>query len=280
MNFSAQKARRNMALWRLGAAAQRPMVTVAAVVLMLCGQAQPAAARQPLEIPGAACSGRAGRSRAGSLRAVSVPLPKPRPAEAPAIEPDKPAEGKQTPVEADRPAEHAAPAPPALGLPAGAVGGDRDRPQHSRHPWRRRLRRRGSGAAGGRGAAGQASGRGQARGDPALRHGVGDRGLGPHRHRSRWRPVWAAPSPISTISTRSNAAAATASPARPCPNMAAPTRSMFAPSSLPTASRFRSPIARCRASCARACCIRYARGFQPCWGRARTGITRTISIST
>ena len=84
-----------------------------------------------------------------------------------------------------RPLEQAAPAPaPALGLPAGADRGDRDRSQHSRHPWSRRLRRRGSGAAGGRGAAGQAAGRGEAGGDPALRHGVGDRGLGPHRHRA------------------------------------------------------------------------------------------------
>ena len=42
-----------------------------------------------------------------------MPLPKPRPAEAPAIEPDKPAE-RQTrrPPRADKPAEQAAPAPP------------------------------------------------------------------------------------------------------------------------------------------------------------------------
>jgi hypothetical protein len=38
-------------------------------------------------------------------------LPKPRPAEAPAAEADKPADGKQTPAEADKPAEQAAPVP-------------------------------------------------------------------------------------------------------------------------------------------------------------------------
>ena len=56
----------------------------------------------------------------------------------------------------------------ALGLPAGADRCDRDRAQHPRHQGPRRLRRRGSGAAGGRGAAGQAAGSGEAGGDPPL----------------------------------------------------------------------------------------------------------------
>ena len=44
---------------------------------------------------------------------ASVPLPKPRPAEAPAIEPEKPAAGKPPPAAAGQPAaEQAAPAPP------------------------------------------------------------------------------------------------------------------------------------------------------------------------
>jgi hypothetical protein len=41
-----------------------------------------------------------------------VPLPKPRPAEAPTAEPEKPPATKQAPAEADKPAEQAAPAPP------------------------------------------------------------------------------------------------------------------------------------------------------------------------
>ncbi len=35
-----------------------------------------------------------------------------------------------------------------------------------------------------------------------------------------------------------------------------------------------------RETCARACCVRRARGFRPCWGPVRTGTTRTMSIST
>ena len=111
MNFSAQKARRNRPCGgsRCGATG---MVTVAAVVLMLCGQAQPvAAARHAARDPWSGLFGESRPKPRRIARGVVVPLPKPRPAEAPAIEADKPAEGKQTPVEADRPAEHAAPAP-------------------------------------------------------------------------------------------------------------------------------------------------------------------------
>ena len=70
----------------------------------------------------------------------------------------------------------------AFGLPAGPDRRDCDCSQHSRHPRPRRLRRRGSGAAGGYRTAGQASGFSKARGDPALPDGVGDHGLDPHRH--------------------------------------------------------------------------------------------------
>ena len=129
----------------------------------------------------------AGQGRTEPCFRTAVPLPKPRPAEAPAIEPEPPA------AASSRPASHRPTAEPsrrphrattALGLPAGADRGDRDRPQHSRYPRPRRLRRRGSGTAGGGGAAGQATGRGQAGRDAPLRHGLGDRGLGPHRHRA------------------------------------------------------------------------------------------------
>ena len=88
------------------------MVSVAAVVLVvLSAQAGPAAARPPSRDPWSSLFG-VGRPRLrGSVRAVSVPLPKPRPAEAPAIEADHPADGKQPPAEANRPAEQAAPEP-------------------------------------------------------------------------------------------------------------------------------------------------------------------------
>ena len=111
MNFSAQKARRNRPCGgsRCGATG---MVTVAAVVLMLCGQAQPvAAARHAARDPWSGLFGESRPKPRRIARGVAVPLPKPRPAEAPAVEADKPAEGKPTPAEADRPAEHAAPAP-------------------------------------------------------------------------------------------------------------------------------------------------------------------------
>ena len=88
------------------------MVSVAvAVVLVLSGQVGPAAARPPAKDPWSGLFG-VGRPRLrGSVRAVTVPLPKPRPAEAPAIEAEQPASGKQPPAEADKPAEQAAPAP-------------------------------------------------------------------------------------------------------------------------------------------------------------------------
>ena len=66
------------------------MVTVAAVLLMLCAQTEPAAAALP----------------------AAVPLPKPRPADAPATWPDQPGPRKQPPAAADEPAEQAAPGPP------------------------------------------------------------------------------------------------------------------------------------------------------------------------
>ena len=72
----------------------------------------------------------------------------------------------------------------AFGLPAGADRCHRDRAQHPRHQGRRRLRGRGSGAAGGDRAAGQAAGFGQAGGDPALSHGVCAGRLDPQRYRA------------------------------------------------------------------------------------------------
>ncbi|MGD0847298.1 extensin family protein [Bradyrhizobium sp.] len=109
MNFSAEKARRKWPCGGLRCSAAG-MVTAAAVVLMLCGPAvSAAAARQAARDP---WSGLFGESRPKPRRtARTVPLPKPRPAEAPAIEADTPVDGKPAPVEADRPAERVAPAP-------------------------------------------------------------------------------------------------------------------------------------------------------------------------
>jgi len=109
MNFSAEKARRK---WPCGGSrcSAAGMVTVAAVLLMLCGPTvSAAAARHSARDPWSGLFGEPKPRRVA--RAVPVPLPRPRPAEAPAIEADTPADGKPTPAEADRPAEQAAPAP-------------------------------------------------------------------------------------------------------------------------------------------------------------------------
>jgi hypothetical protein len=110
MKFSAAKASRKWPCGGLGCDKRR-MVTVAALLLMVCAQTEPAAARKS----GAwsSWSGLFREARPRQRRAVAsaaVPLPKPRPAEAPAVE-EKPAEGKLE--EAEKPAaERAAPAPP------------------------------------------------------------------------------------------------------------------------------------------------------------------------
>jgi hypothetical protein len=114
MNFSAGNASRK---WPCGglACGERPMVTAgAALLLLLCASGDPVAARKADQ---GAWSDLFGQSRPRLRRALlpaSVPLPKPRPANAPAIEPDRPAVAKQPPPEAEKPAaaEQAAPAPP------------------------------------------------------------------------------------------------------------------------------------------------------------------------
>jgi hypothetical protein len=115
MNFSAEKARRKWSCGGLRCSAAA-MVITAAVVLMLCGQTEPAAAarnaaRNPWQGPWQGLFREHRPKPRRSARAALVPLPKPRPAEAPAPEADKLADGKQAPVEADKPAEQAPPAP-------------------------------------------------------------------------------------------------------------------------------------------------------------------------
>jgi hypothetical protein len=93
------------------------MVTVAALLLMLGAQPEPAAAagkpgassQQPLSQPFGA-----GRPKLrGALLPMSVPLPKPRPAGAPAAEPEISAAGNQAAAGHDQPAAEAAPPPPS-----------------------------------------------------------------------------------------------------------------------------------------------------------------------
>jgi hypothetical protein len=100
------------------------MVTVAAVVLMLGAQTGPAAARRSggwsqgwSQVPwGGLFEERKPRPRRAALPAL-VPLPKPRPVEAPTAgpgkaEPEKPATEKPAPPETEKPVEQAAPSPP------------------------------------------------------------------------------------------------------------------------------------------------------------------------
>jgi hypothetical protein len=141
MKFSAAKASRK---WPCGGpgCGKRPMVTAAVLLLMVCIQTEPAAARRSgawSEAPWGELFREARPKKRRTVASVSIPLPKPRPAEAPGID-DKPIEGK--PEQADKPAaEKVEPAPPsacrlalteaiaiAPSIPAisgpGACGGD------------------------------------------------------------------------------------------------------------------------------------------------------------
>jgi hypothetical protein len=115
MKFSAEKARRK---WSCGglACGQRPMIAVAAVLLMLCAQTAPAAAARKAGAWSQEPWGDLFRERRPKPRRATlpelVPLPKPRPADAPAIQADRPGIKKQMPAEADKPAEQAASTPP------------------------------------------------------------------------------------------------------------------------------------------------------------------------
>ena len=199
MNFSAEKSSRK---WRFGAFGRTAaaLVTVAVAALLVV-PADPAMARRAShDIWGDLFGVRPPKPRKAAPRAA-VPLPRPRPAEAPSAgrrrrrprsraAKDNGQERGQGGRQAGRQAAGAA---AAFGLPAGADGCDRDRAQHSRYPRRRRLRRRGSGAAGGHRAAGQAPGAGEAGGDPPLHDGDRDRRLDPHRHRAAGGEASAAP---------------------------------------------------------------------------------------
>jgi hypothetical protein len=93
------------------------MVTVAAVLLVLGAQADPAsAARSARQAPWDDLFGVRSPKLRGSLLPAVVPLPKPRPAEAPASEPEAPAAAKPAPAETGKAAEQPAPSACRLAL--------------------------------------------------------------------------------------------------------------------------------------------------------------------
>src|SRR3954454_14483891 len=108
MNFSAEKPSRIGPCSRFGLKGAS-MVTVAAA-LWLCLSTDPAAARRSALDPWGELFGARPPKLRGTLHRATVPLPRPRPAEAPSALPEKPVADKQAP-EADKPAEQAAPAP-------------------------------------------------------------------------------------------------------------------------------------------------------------------------
>ncbi|MDR3488664.1 MAG: extensin family protein [Bradyrhizobium sp.] len=88
------------------------MVTVAAVLLTLCAQSGPAAARHSSPDPWSDLFGTSRPKPRRAMLRAPVPLPRPRPADAPAAEPNAVADGNRTPAPSDTPAEPAAAAEP------------------------------------------------------------------------------------------------------------------------------------------------------------------------
>jgi hypothetical protein len=110
MNFSAQKASRKWAYGAFGRI-EVAMVTVAAVALLLGMPTGPAvAAKASRPAPWADLFREAQPRSRATVRRAAVPLPKPRPAEAPSAEPDEPAAAEQKAPENGKPGGQAAPA--------------------------------------------------------------------------------------------------------------------------------------------------------------------------
>lgn len=114
MNFSAEKAARK---WPYGRSAA--MVTAAAALLSVCAPSGPAAAEaKPGLAPWSSLFGvsssrpRTSLSQRRAALPATVPLPRPRPAGAPAIAAEPPAAARQAPGASDKPAEQAATPPP------------------------------------------------------------------------------------------------------------------------------------------------------------------------
>ncbi len=127
MNFSARKASRKWPCEGFGRTFAA-MVTVATVLLMLCAQTEPAAARKHGHSLWGDLFGETRpklretrpKPRRQAALPASVPLPQPRPADAPVVEPEKPAAAKQPPAEVGKPAEQAASPPLPQPRPADA----------------------------------------------------------------------------------------------------------------------------------------------------------------
>src|SRR3984893_9895037 len=112
MNSSAQKASRKWPYGGFGSAAAAIMVTAVTALMLLCVQTEPAAARRHSQnLWGDLFGEPRPRPRPRLRRAAaippSIPLPKSRPADAPVIEPEKPAPAKPAPAATDKLAEQA-----------------------------------------------------------------------------------------------------------------------------------------------------------------------------
>ena len=120
MNSSAEKASRKWANGAFGRSTAA-MVTAAAVLLWLgAGVGPAAAARRPVPAPWDLFGSGPVKLR-GTVHRLAIPLPRPRPAEAPRAEPDTPEPGppvaeKPAPAGPSKPAEQAAPAAPAVSV--------------------------------------------------------------------------------------------------------------------------------------------------------------------
>lgn len=110
MNSSAENASRK---WSYGAFGRsRVAMVTAAVLLLLAAGSEPAEARRPAPLPWPDLFG-ASQPKPRGPRRAAVPLPKPRPAEAPAVAPEPPvAEKPAPPTAAAKPVEQAAPSAP------------------------------------------------------------------------------------------------------------------------------------------------------------------------
>ena len=116
MNCSAEKASRKWAIGAFGRI-RTAMVTVAVLALLGMQAVSPAAARRPVLSPWGDLFGAGPPKLRGTVHRAVVPLPRPRPAEAPnadsdKAEPDQPAAEKPAPAETGKPAQQASPAPP------------------------------------------------------------------------------------------------------------------------------------------------------------------------
>jgi hypothetical protein len=118
MNFSAENERRKWPCGRSGSARGARLVTAVIALVTLYALTTPvAAARRPVAFPWGDLFGEKKPKLRRAALSPSVPLPKPRPAEAPAKQPEKPEPAKQTPAETAKPAETVRPAEPAAPAP-------------------------------------------------------------------------------------------------------------------------------------------------------------------